>query len=45
MTFKVLENYKEIDPKGSQRLVDWTSQRSYIKRLGGARKISRTDDF
>lgn len=35
---KVLENYKRNYPKGSQRLVEWTSQRSYIKRLGGARK-------
>lgn len=38
LKYKVLENYKENYPKGSQRLVEWTSQRSYIKRLGGARK-------
>lgn len=38
LKYKVLENYKGNYPKGSQRLVEWTSQRSYIKRLGGARK-------
>lgn len=38
LKYKALENYKENYPKGSQRLGEWTSQRSYIKRLGGARE-------
>lgn len=39
------ENYKKIGPKGSQRPVDWSSQRSFIKRMGGDGRHTGINDF